>query len=93
MGREPDWERLIREQQTSGMRMEDFCRARGINKHTFKNRKYGRKSRAIAETKFIEVSRHPTPLSVKLRNGHTLEISPGFNESELLKLIRVLETC
>ena len=91
---EPKWEQLIQEQRTSGKTIEEFCANRGVNKSTFKKRKYGIGKKPTDLVKeFIEVPRRTATLSVKLKNGRILEISSGFNESEVHRLIRLLESC
>ncbi len=91
---EPNWSELITEQSVSGMTIEDFCSSRGVNKYTFRKRKYGvvRKPK-LSGNEFIEVPRRATALNIKLKNGRTLEISSGFNDSDVQRLIRLLESC
>jgi hypothetical protein len=91
---EPNWSELIREQKVSGSTIEDFCASRGLNKSTFKKRKYGvvKKAKVLAN-EFIELPRRASVLNIKLKNGRTLEISGGFSESDVQRLIRLLESC
>ncbi len=91
---EPAWQELIKEHETSGLTIEEFCLRRGVNKYTFKKRKYAKERAAPrGPAGFIEVTRRAATLSVKLKNGRSIEVSPGFNESEVQKLVRVLESC
>lgn len=91
---EPDWARLIAEQTTSGMTVDDFCASRGVNKYTFKKRKYSSKRiEATGRADFVELTFGEGTLTVKLRNGLVLEVGHGFKESEVRRLVGVLESC
>ena len=91
---EPNWEKLISEQRASGKTIDEFCAGRGVNKYTFKKRKYGVVSKAKARTdEFIEIPHRVSALNIKLKNGRILEISSGFNDSEVQRLIRLVESC
>lgn len=97
---EANWERLISEQQTSGETIDKFCDKRGLSRYTFKKRKYSGGTDAVARKpqirgdKFRElVQVSAMSLAVKLRNGRVLEIGSGFNESEVQRLIKVVEGC
>jgi hypothetical protein len=92
--KERNWEQLISEQPMSGKTIEDYCASRGVNPYTFKKRKYamGKKPKDGA-SEFIEIGRRVSVLNIKLKNGRILEVGSGFNDSEVQRLIRVLETC
>ena len=89
-----NWTQLISEQKASGQTIDDFCMSRGVNKYTFKKRKYKAavKVNGVGE-EFIEIRREMSVLNVKLKNGRTLEIRGGFNEGEVRRIIRLLELC
>lgn len=90
----PHWAELITEQKVSGKTIEDFCASRGLNKYAFKKRKYGAVRKAkTSGNEFIEVRRQATNLNIKLSNGRMLEICSGFNDSEVRRVIRLLESC
>lgn len=90
---EPNWEELIKEQVASGERIQDFCSRRGVNKYTFKKRKYGAASKAIEVGRFKEISRAEANYKIVLSNGLEVEVSGGFNASEVERLVRVLKSC
>ena len=91
---EPNWGQMILEQRASGETINDFCQSRGLNNYTFKKRKYSVKSKGqLSGASFIEIPRGGSPLMIKLKNGRSLEVGGGFNEAEVSRLIRLLESC
>lgn len=91
---EPNWGALISEQGLSGETIDEFCMNRGVNKYTFKKRKYGSANKAKVDlSEFIEIPRGVASLNIKLKNGRILEVSSGFNESDVHRLIKLLESC
>jgi hypothetical protein len=88
-----DWGRLVSEQSGSGETIKSFCARRGLNQYTFKKNKYALQQAAAVAPGFIELREQQPVIRVKLRNGRELELSGGFNEVELQRLVRVLETC
>jgi len=93
-GNSANWEQLISEQAMSGETIEAYCASRGVNHYTFKKRKYAivRKPQERAD-EFIEIGHRVSVLTIKLKNGRVLEVGSGFNDSEVQRLIRLLESC
>ena len=91
---EANWEQMISEQRLSGETIEEYCASRGVSQYTFKKRKYAvvRKPKERA-TEFIEIARRVSALNIRLKNGRMLEVGSGFNDSEVQRLIRLLESC
>ena len=92
---EPNWGQMILEQKGSGETIDDFCLSRGINKYTFKKRKYAvvDKPKDRSGDNFIEIPRRAGVLTVRLTSGRVLEVSGGFNDAEVQRFIRLLESC
>lgn len=90
-----EWERLFTEQSRSGMTMREFCESRGINYSTFKNRRYRLTGGSSSKVEIVEISRPPVKAvaTVVLPNSRRLELTSGFDEVELKRLIAVLESC
>lgn len=90
-----DWATIISEQERSGKTVSEYCKERGLNYHSFKNIKSRLKVRAIAtgQSSFKELTPNQKSLTIKLRNGHAIEVSPGFSESELRRVLEVVLKC
>lgn len=90
-----EWFRLFEEQRRSGRTMLEFCRSKGINFSTFKNKKYAFAKQPREVVELVEIT--PRPESVKLTivllNGRRLEVAEGFNEVQVKRLIAALESC
>jgi hypothetical protein len=100
---ERNWEALFSEQERSGVTVSAFCSERGLNYHSFKNRKThwnrrrleGASSRQSGRAgEFVEVvPENKSTLKVWLMNGRMLEVASNFQEASLRRLIGVLESC
>ena len=93
-----NWEALFLEQERSGETVSVFCSTRGVNYHSFKNRKtHWNKRREVgsgAATNFIEVvPESKAILRVVLKNGRSLEVPSNFQDASVRRLIEVLESC
>ena len=96
------WRGLVSEQSQSGQTVAAFCRERGIRDSQFYDWK--KRIREGEAAKFVEVKvkesseqRKPAPerypaIEVRLNNGRSLLVEPGFDASHLRALLAVLET-
>jgi hypothetical protein len=91
------WRRLVSEQARSGQTVRAFCRERGLCRPYFFVWKK-RLERATA-AKFLEVQvRTPGPsapkdssVEIRLRNGRSLMVRPGFDVEHVRVLLAVVE--
>jgi hypothetical protein len=95
------WQRLVSEQAASGQTISVFCRERGLGRQSFFA---WRKRLSQAEAKqFVEVKlaaataaaepvRSNSAIEVRLRNGRTLMVEPGFDAGHVRALLAVVET-
>jgi hypothetical protein len=95
---EQRWARLFQEQQRSGQTVSAFCSSRGINFHSFKNKRtqWNKKQelQSGASNHFVELlPEEKVVVRIVLKNGRTLEIPSNFQESIIRRLIEVLESC
>ena len=92
------WRRLVSEQARSGQTVKAFCRERGLCRPYFfvwKKRLEGG-----APAKFLEVQvteRLPSTsgdagVEIRLRNGRSLMVRPGFDAEHVRTLLVVVET-
>lgn len=96
------WRELVSEQFSSGQTVAAFCRERGIRASQFYDWK--KRFRAGEAAKFVEVrvkesseQRKPAPerspaIAIRLNNGRSLLVEPGFDASHLRALLAVLES-
>ena len=96
------WRGLVSEQSQSGQTVSAFCRDRGIRDSQFYDWK--KRVREGEAAKFVEVKlnepseqRTPAPerfpaIEIRLSNGRSLLVAPGFDGSHLRALLAVLET-
>ena len=96
------WRGLVLEQLSSGQTVAAFCRERGIRASQFFDWKT--RIREGEAAKFVEVKvnksieqRKPAPdrfpaIAIRLNNGRSLLVEPGFDASHLHSLLAVLET-
>jgi len=93
-----NWEALFLEQERSGESVSVFCSTRGINYHSFKNRKTHWNNKRVRQSSsansFIEVvPESKALLRVVLKNGRTLEVPSTFEEANIRRLLGILESC
>ncbi|MGA2351961.1 MAG: transposase [Terracidiphilus sp.] len=96
------WRGLVSEQLSSGQTVAAFCRDRGIRASQFYDWK--KRVREGESAKFVEVKvkesseqRKPAPerssaIAIRLNNGRSLLVEPGFDSSHLRALLAMLET-
>ena len=100
-------ERLVCEFEESGLRRKEFCARRGLNLHTFdawrKRIAQLGSAEKIVPVEIVEV--HETnrgsmragslvpngQFRIVLADGLRIEVEPGFDAAELLRLIAVLD--
>jgi hypothetical protein len=95
------WLGLVLEQLSSGQTVAAFCRDRGIRASQFYDWK--KRNREGEAAQFIEVKvkksseqRKPAPerppaITIRLNNGRSLLVDPGFDAIHLSALLAVLE--
>ena len=88
-----DWAQLVKEQSTSGLTISEFCASRGITERAFKENKYKPKRLPLPEASFVEITPSKESLTVRLKNGRSLEVRGDFDERAFRRLIQVLESC
>ena len=83
------WRKIVKEQSSSGMSAEGWCRGKGINKNQF----YYWRSRLAKlepeEGRFVEVS-GGEPLEVIVGEKLRVRIPSNFEERSLKRLLEVL---
>jgi len=96
------WRGLVSEQSQSGQTVRAFCHDRGLRDSLFYDWK--NRLRKGEEAKFVEVKlkhsseqRKPAAkdnlaIEIRLNNGRSLLVKPGFDASHLRALVAVLET-
>ena len=91
------WRRLVSEQTRSGQSVAEFCRERALCAPYFFAWK--KRLRESAAAKFLEVQLvEATPsapsdsrVEVRLQNGRSLLVGPGFNAGHVRALLAVVE--
>lgn len=98
------WRELVSEQLASGKSVAAFCRERDLREWQFYEWK--RRLRQADTGKFVEVevagseapeastpsaSERSAPIEIRLRQGRSLMVVPGFDASHLRRLLTVLE--
>jgi hypothetical protein len=92
------WRRLVSEQARSGKSVVEFCRDRGLCRPYFFVWK--KRLRKDVAAKFLEVHvAEPAPrvpedsrIEIRLRNGRSLMVRPGFDGEQVRALLAVVET-
>ena len=90
------WRRLIREHACSGQIVTAFCRDRGLCRPYF----FAWKKRlgGSVSTDFLEVqvkergSSEDTGVEIRLQNGRSLMVRPGFDPEHVQALLTLAET-
>ena len=91
------WRRLVSEQARSGQTVTAFCRDRGLCRPYFFVRKKRLEEGTPAKFLEVQVTEHgpsaPTDSSVeiRLRNGRSLMVRPGFDAEHVRVLLAVVE--
>lgn len=90
------WRRLVFEQSRSGLTVNAFCRERGLCRPYFFVWKKRLQERP--PTKFLEVQvRERVPsacdssVEIRLKNGRSLMVRPGFDAEHVRALLAVVE--
>jgi hypothetical protein len=83
---------VLEDYEKSGLTRREFCRRRGIQEATFKywRRKHAAKPSMVAVQ---VVPAEPSPnFTLRLANGRCIESSWQFDDTELVRLIRIAES-
>jgi transposase-like protein len=91
------WRKLVREQTRSGQTVIAFCRQHGLCRPYFFTWK--KRLRESAAAKFLEVQvteRAPSTagdagVEIRLQNGRSLMVRPGFDAGHVRALLEVVE--
>jgi transposase-like protein len=96
------WRGLVSEQSQSGQTVAAFCRDRGLRDSLFYDWK--KRLREGEAVQFVEVKvkesvkqpksapEHYSAIEIRLKNGRSLLVEPGFDSNHLRALLAVLET-
>jgi hypothetical protein len=95
------WRELVCEQSQSGQSVAAFCNERGLRAWQFYEWK--KRLRESEAAKFVEVQVAPaesvrpagaqsSAIEIRLREGRSLLVEPGFEASHLRALLAVLES-
>lgn len=100
------WRALLEEFGSQEQTVDSFCTARGVKFYTFKYWQKIFKQESAPSTgtvpsnrpRFRELSISTSSsassmYTILLRSGRTLSVGASFNQSELRKLIEILESC
>ena len=95
------WSGLISEQSQSGQRVAAFCRERGLRAWQFYEWKKRLRRREAGEFVAVQIGGAAEPvrpagarssaIEIRLREGRSLVVEPGFEASHLRALLAVLE--
>lgn len=96
--KEQQWRGWLRQWQTSGLSVRDFCDRHDLSQATFYAWRRILRQRDADATPFVAVqvvadtpSAPAPPLEVVLAGGRCLRITPGFDADTLRQLLAVLE--
>ena len=92
------WQRLVSEQAGSGETISAFCRERGLGRQSFfawRKRVSQAQPKPFVEVKLAKPAVEPVlrdaAIEVRLRNGRSLMVAPGFDANHVRTLVAVLE--
>src|ERR1700722_11870236 len=88
------WRRLIREQARSGQTATAFCRERGLCRPYFfkwKKRLLQDRQAKFLEVQVTESAPSGDAVEIRLRNGRSLMVRPGFDAEHVRALLAVAE--
>ena len=89
------WEKELAEWESSGLKALEYCRMKGLGRHKFF---YWKKklSKTPVTMEFIEIPRtkpeNKRPDLVIRKGQFTVKIPPGFDSSNLERVLKVLES-
>ena len=96
------WGKLISEQVGSGQTISAYCRQRGVNRQSFfawKKRLSQPEAVKFVEVRVAKAGAIPAEpaggtatIEVRLKNGRSLLVAPGFDANHVRSLLMVLET-
>ena len=94
------WQRLVSQQARSGQSVKAFCRNRGLCRpYFFVWKKRLEEDTPTTPTKFLEVqvagqgpsTPSDSSVEIRLRNGRSLMVRPGFDAEHVRALLEVVE--
>jgi transposase-like protein len=88
------WRRLIREHARSGQTVTAFCRERGLCTpyfFTWKKRLQEDTQRKFLEVQVIGGASSGEAVEIRLQNGRSLMVRPGFDVEHVRALLAVVE--
>lgn len=85
----PDWESLLRDQKTSGMTIQEFCKERNLSPHAFKYHRCKWNKKTITEVKdkkreFIELPSQDFRNRYRTENDKSIDIQIHIRLGEWL---------
>src|SRR3974377_2275738 len=92
------WRRLVSEQARSGQTVKALCRERGLCRPYFFVWKKRLEGGAPAKFLEVQVTEHgpsapdDSSVEIRLRNGRSLMVRPGFDAEHVRTLLVVVET-
>jgi transposase-like protein len=98
--RQAEMQRLLSEQQASGLSVRRFARERGISAWTlyewrrrFRRQEANAKRATFVQLEFKRAAICAPTISVELSSGMRVHVPSGFEERELRRLLGVLASC
>lgn len=84
------WIELIREQETSGISLEEFCRERDLGIHSFRHHQGILRREKDCGSGFVEVGAPPRSSGLRLcGEGWTLELGRDFDVDTFRRFLSV----
>jgi hypothetical protein len=81
--------------EQSGLTRREYCQQRGIALSTLDYYRHRRKKKVrnpgLVAVKIVASEQPSSPMTVILGNGRRIEVGRGFAETELARLLRVVE--
>ena len=89
------WRKLVSEQARSGQTVIAFCRDRGLCRpyfFTWKKRLQEDRQAKFLEVRVTESAPSGEAIEIRLQNGRSLMVRPGFDAEHVRALLAVVET-
>ena len=89
------WRKLVSEQARSGQTVIAFCRDRGLCRpyfFTWKKRLQEDRQAKFLEVRVTESAPSGEAIEIRLQNGRSLVVRPGFDAEHVRALLAVVET-
>ena len=92
---ESQWQKIVKDYESSGLSVERFCRHRAIGYNTFKRWQQKLQDQSTNNTSFYELRRvedgldeSACPMSIEFKNGITLQIQNNADMAKVAELIK-----